>query len=92
MLAGCWQRLGAASHPAGYPPGMERGDKQVALLREYLAAREWPVRVGTYDRYGGNGMSVELAPPPTAEQLAELQEHFGETFEFTVVRAHLDGD
>jgi hypothetical protein len=69
---------------------MDRGEEQISLLRRYLAERGWTSRVGTYDRYGGYGMSVELIPPPTDEQSADLRDHFGDSFEFTVVRARFD--
>ena len=65
------------------------GKTQLEPLRRFLRQQEWPQRITTYDQYGGVGMTVELRPPPSPEQLDRLRVEFGDAYDFTEVRARL---
>ncbi len=64
---------------------VSNAEQDVLPLRRFLAEREWPQRITTYDMYGGAGLTVMLQPSPTPEQLRELHEEFGDAYTFDTV-------
>ena len=68
------------------------GKAQLEPLRRFLMQHEWPQRIATFDQYGGAGMSVELRPPPSPEQVQRLRVEFGDAYNFTEMRAHLQDE
>jgi hypothetical protein len=65
---------------------MDQAERDLLPLRRFLAQRGWPLEIGTYDMYSGEGMGVSLEPDPSGSQLGELRRTFGSTYTFDVIR------